>query len=751
MMLLQLGRFCRHKAWVAATTLAVGCAGANPAIRYLGEGDMRYYRGAATEIDYPNVVSETPPEVASTMAPHTVRDLEQCEIRDMSLAEAIQLALMSNEVIRTYPGVGTDVAAGGELLLNPNFVASVYDPAIQESGVLFGGRGVEAALADFDAQFTSSLIMGRTDIATGNPDAPAFLRGEVGEFQSELSKFFANGGVVSLNHDIFYDVPDGADIGSTYRGRIGMEYRLPLLAGAGTEYTRIAGPIGRSFGGITGVSQGVLVARINNDIEIADLQLSLENLVRDVELAYWDLHFQYRVFDTAVVARNAALDTWRLTKKQAGEVLIPADEAQARDAFYAAQAAVDDSQNSLFDVEVKLRRLLGLPVNDGAVLRPADPPVTVEILPDWYASLTEGLSNRVELRRQKWNIKSFELQLDAARSLTRPRLDFLGGYHVNGFGDDVLNYDGTSYNSFYQSVAAGKQDGWNIGLQMNWPIGLRAAHAQVRNYELRLAKARKVLAEQEEEVAYELAQTFQNVARSHAVLRSNYLRYVAAEENVRGLEPRVLTEDNVDVILRAYQRRAIAERDYHAAVVDYNKALAVLQRRKGTILAYNNINLMEGGWVPEAYQEADRHAQARGHAWDAKHLESRPQEFAVDAPVGRAVFTSEQAAQHGSGSMQPVPDVPPVPAPPEPAPPSEAPPPPGDVPDPAASPADAAVSQAAWQFGNEFQRPRATAPTTARKVVRRSAPVLDAEPESQSPLPVLESRRPQPPSGLYDF
>jgi hypothetical protein len=223
---------------------------------------------------------------------------------------------------------------------------------------------------------------------------------------------------------------------------------------------------------------------------------------------------------------------------------------------------------------------------------------------------------------------------------------------------------------------------------------------------------------------------------------------VAAEENVRGLEPRVLTEDNVDVILRAYQRRAIAERDYHAAVVDYNKALAVLQRRKGTILSYNNIQMMEGGWVPEAYQEANRHAQARGHAWDAKHLESRPQEFAVDAPVGRAVFTSDQAAHYGSGTMQPVPDMPPKPAPPEPAPPSEAPPPPGDVPGAAPTPADESVSQAGWQFGDEFQRPRATAPA-ARKVVRRSAPVLNAEPESQ--LPVLESRRPQPPSGLYDF
>ena len=53
---------------------------------------------------------------------------------------------------------------------------------------------------------------------------------------------------------------------SAYRGNVQAQYRHPLLAGSGTEFTRIAGPINPNFGAITGVSQGVLIARINNDI-----------------------------------------------------------------------------------------------------------------------------------------------------------------------------------------------------------------------------------------------------------------------------------------------------------------------------------------------------------------------------------------------------------------------------------------------------------------------------------------------------
>jgi outer membrane protein TolC len=744
-----LRNFRRSRAWLAATALAAGCAGSNPAIRYLGDGDMRYYRGAATEIDYPDVVSETPPELSASLAPHTIREVERPTVRDITLAEAMHTAFMNSEVIRSD---GEFLSPGNSLLASPDRVPSVYDAAIQETGVLFGGRGVEAALAAFDAQLTTSMIWGRDEqiqnnlFFGGGLGAGGTLTRETAQFQSSLEKIFAHGGVVSVNHNIDYlwsNVP-GVLFNSAYTGNVQVQYAQPLLAGAGTEYTRIAGPIVQGFGGITGVSQGVLVARINNDITIAQFDANVQNLALDVESAYWNLYLAYRRFDTATVARNSALDTWRLTKKQAGEVLIPADEAQARSTLYAAESATQTSQTDIYHAETRLRRLMGLAVNDGTVLRPIDEPVTTELAPDWFASLTEALSQRVELRAQKWNIKSLELQLTAARSLTRPRLDFLSSYQVNGFGDDLLDYQGNAFNSYYQSLTANNQTGWNLGLQMNWPIGLRSAHAQVRNYELRLTKARKVLSQQELEIGHELAAAFQELTRSYATMRSNYLRYVATEENVRGLEPRVLTEDNVDVILRAYERRAAAEADYYQSLVEYNLSLATLQYRKGAILAYNNIALMEGGWVPEAYNEANRHAQARGYARDAKHLHSYPHDFAVDAPVGRAVFTSEQAAGQPPEAMQPVPDVPPAP---EPAPPADEAPPPGEVPSAGPFPPGADVSQAQWQVESAYPLPAAASPPVGK--MKRDARPASAEADEAE---VFRHRERIPPSsGLYDF
>ena len=47
-------------------------------------------------------------------------------------------------------------------------------------------------------------------------------------------------------------------------------YTQPLWAGAGVEYNRIAAPARSGLGGVTGVSQGVVISRINTDIAIAD-------------------------------------------------------------------------------------------------------------------------------------------------------------------------------------------------------------------------------------------------------------------------------------------------------------------------------------------------------------------------------------------------------------------------------------------------------------------------------------------------
>lgn len=626
--------------------MSVGCAHSRTDVTYLTDPNVSYYRGHATDIDFPAVDCVHPPEVTNTTPPVTVRELESLPVRDLPLSEAIQTALSNSEIIRS---AGTFLSLGNSIYTNPDRIPSTFDPAIQESGVLFGGRGVEAALAAFDTQLQASMIWGRNETPQNN----AFFGGgvggggaliqESGTFTSSLAKSFANGGSVNISHNVNYLGTNSPSLfQSAYSGNLQFQYQHPLLAGSGTEFTRIAGPIGQSFGGISGVSQGVVIARINNDITLADFESSVRNLVKDVEDAYWDLYLAYQTYETAVLAHTQTLRVTDYTAARAGVVAgtTLADRFRAESQLLGTEAEAIAARSQIYEAEVRLRRLMGLPTSDGSVIRPLDTPVTVELIPDWYNSLTEALSQRVELRRQKWNIKSLELQLRAAESLTRPRLDFVSGYQVNSLGDNLFGYNEPLLGNYYETLLGGNYTGWNLGLQMRWDIGFRQAKAQVQNYELRLAKAQRVLLEQEEEISHELANAFQELARTYRIAQQNYTRLLAAEREV---ELRSRTQDDqgipenagdLDRHLDAIVRRAQSQAAYYQNLIAYNKAITNYHLRKGALLRHNSILLAEGGWEAGAYEDAKAHSDARLHAKPAKRLWQEPEAFASEYPVG---------------------------------------------------------------------------------------------------------------------
>ena len=626
----------------ASTVLSVsmvGCATQKAALcdrQYCDDiSGITHYKGIDSSIAYASLDNETTPAVASSIEPRSISRRIEDTPREISLSDVIQSALTQNKVIETSAlgGVGSKGT-----LTNPTTAASVYDPGLQASGILFGRRSVQAALADFDTQFTSSLTFQRQDLQS--PPNSLAGGGNSAAFRSSLSKALATGGNVSLNHDINYTVDPATDpaTGATpnYGGRLGIEIRQPLLAGSGVGYTRIAGPSNPGFGAITGVSQGVVIARINQDISIADFQIAVRNAVRDIESAYWDLYGAYRIFDTAVVAHESAYQTWRESKDRLDVgILKPADELQAEDRLYQTKAEVESSLNQLYQAESELRRLAGMPVNDGTVLRPVDEPVLAEIIPDWSASITEALTHRVELRRQKWQIKSTRLQLQAAKSLVRPRLDIVAGYDINGAGDNLLNQNSSAFSNFYGSLTNQNLNSWNAGIQFDIPIGFRFTRSQVRNLELQLAKANAVLASQEKNIAHDIATSIQNVTASYASAQSGRKRLEAAAKRVALLETeREVGRLTLDLVLRAQASLAEAENSYYQQVVAYRKALTDLNFSTGRLLTDSGVFLAEGPWDGAAYQDADLRAHERTHAKSADYLETAPQEFASPAPVG---------------------------------------------------------------------------------------------------------------------
>jgi len=599
--------------------LLTGCQPQQPFYLKNVDNDHAYYKGVATEIEYPDVDTERLADVSEALHPISLQNKGEREIWKLSLEEAMQIALTNNKVMRN---IGGQVQGPPDFIArNPELAPTIYDPAIAESNPRIGP---EAALAAFDAQLSGSVTWNKIDSPNNVSPAYGFIypnvtRGDTGVFQGKVSKIAATGGQFSLAHNVNYDMNNQPSRGwpSDWNVNLAAEVRQPLLQGAGVQFNRIAGP-----GATPGAYNGVMLARINTDIALADFEAAVRNLVSDVEIAYWELYFQYRSLDAVIAGRDSALQTWRkiytlyVNGAKGGEA---EKEAQAREQYYLFRSTAEQSLHNLYTIEAKLRYMLGLAATDGRLIRPTDEPTTAKVVFDWYEALNESLARSPELREQKWLVKRRELELIAAKNFLLPRVDAVGQYRWLGMGNRIDGANAWDQNSLltqdanaYATLTDGHFQEWQMGIQASLPLGFRRELAGVRNAQLSLARERARLQEEELELSHQLAHAVRELEANYVLSQTNFNRRIAAQRQVDAVQAAYETDTiTLDVLLKAQQALAQAESEYFRSLVDYTKSIAQVHFRKGSLLEYNGVYLAEGPWPGKAYFDARRRSRAR--------------------------------------------------------------------------------------------------------------------------------------------
>jgi len=651
------GRFI----WVALTSISLvagGCAPRQP-FYFFEDGDLSHYVGAIQKLEYPDTCQEPLAEAAGAVDPLTLSNPTFDSIWELSLEEAIRTALENGKVLRNIGGrfgsFGGPRPQTGEppvsLLTNPQVTPSIYDPAITETDPF---RGVESALALFDAQLSSSLTWERQNRPQNIGGVGTFIfqqqfLGDTGNWTSGITKRTATGATWGFANSTLYDnnnSPIRQDgVPSTFTTNYDFTFSQPLLQGAGVTYNRIAGP--DSFENIYGrpAFRGVLLARINSDISLADFEAGVRNLVSDTEQSYWELYFAYRNLEARKAGRDSALEAWRVVHAKfrvsagGGEA---AKEAQAREQYFFFRSEVEQALTDVYRSESRLRYMMGISASDGRLIRPSDEPTTARIAFDWQQSLVEALSRSAELRKQKWVIKQRELELTAAKNLILPRLDLVGRWRFLGMGQELINQNYVPYNAngtdplvgtdAYSTLLSGQFQEWQAGAQFLMPLGFRRELATVRHHQLQLARERARLQDQELEASHALVEAVRNVDTNFALAQTNFNRRVAAEKQVEATRAAYdIGTVTFDQVLEAQRRRAEADSGYYRALVDYNRSIAQLHYRKGSLLEYNGVFLAEGPWPGKAYFDAHRRARQRDASLYLDYGHSRPGVFSRGA------------------------------------------------------------------------------------------------------------------------
>jgi hypothetical protein len=615
------------------------------------------YERVASEIEYPAESPATEMNADASLGapqPWTLDTEGTPEYWDLTLEQAIQITLANSKVMRDL---------GGAVVRAPATTRTTLDPAIAETDPRFG---IEAALSDFDAQWLTSMYWEKNHRALNNEffgGGTRLLFQDVGVFQTAITKRAATGTRFTIRHNVDYDSNNapGNRFASAWNANVEAEFRHPLLQGNGVQFNRIAG-----LDNQPGVYDGVLVARLNADVALTDFEIAVRDLVSNVENAYWDLYFGYRVLDARVTARNTSLDTWRKIRAlfETGRVGGEAhNEAQAREQYFRFQEEVqnalsgepyDSTRNwnglpsgafratgGVLMAERRLRLLMGLPpsgrvnidsatgtVGSGdacvectqVLLRPTDEPVLAKIDFDWCQITQEATTRRAELRRQKWIIRRRELELMASKNYLLPALDGVGRYRWRGFGDDLFPRGDappppdTTFDGAYSNLTSGDFQEWQLGFELSVPLGFRQAHVAARNAELLLARERAILKDQQREIVHEAADAVAEMDRAYTVLQTSFNRLGATRDQVNSVQAAYDEGEGkvpLDLLLDAQRRLTDAETEYVLNRSRYSLALKNVHFVKGTLLEYDGVFLAEGGWPCEAYSDSAKLEKSR--------------------------------------------------------------------------------------------------------------------------------------------
>lgn len=570
----------------------IGCASSSKSIQFDNDCGI-VCDSQTTRIEYPQPSSsstEQPRERLYSAAPVTLSNFESIQSREMTLDECVATALANSEVMQKL---------GGIVVNSPNAATTLYDPALTETS----GAGVEAALSDFDAQFTGGFVYNRSERRFNNlffGGGAAALVSNTSNFNLGLSKQTAAGTSFSLTSVTDYNrsTSPANTFGSSYDIVNLMQVRQPLARGRGTLVNRIAGP-NATFGNYN----GVLIGRIRADVSLADFEIAVRDLVANVETNYWELYFAYRDLDTKIEARDAARKTWENRQlRYENEVGRPDDEALARQQYFTFKSQAQDAfagtprgQLGVLGAERNLRRLMGIVGSDGSLIRPATEPTVAPVVYDWAQAQDQTLERRVELRRQKWVLRQRELELIAAKALNRWQFDLVGNYGFRGFGDNLFGSRDRIDGSAVDSLFSGDLDDWQLGVELGGAIGNREGHVAIRNAELNVSRERALLEEQQRQLLLDLNSAYTEVDRALAGVKVAVNNRIATQEEIEPKRKRVEEgQDQVFFLLDAEQRLATSESAVHRAITDYNLALSNYELATGGMLGRFNIHLTEG-------------------------------------------------------------------------------------------------------------------------------------------------------------
>ncbi len=463
----------------------------------------------------------------------------------LSLTEAIQRALANSYNIR---------------------VAS-YDPAIQSTRIV-------QAEAAFDTIFATGFNYASNNAPSSSPFAAT--DSQTNNFQSGLSKRLPTGMTASTvwSYDRTYLANfKYTTLNPSWGQSLTFKLNQPLLRGFGLDYNRSA----------------INIAKLNRNISEHEFKRQVQDHLLNVEQAYWNVVAARR---SLVIASNLIAEFQKIYDYLVARSdfdAAPVNISNSRSQLYAQHAQFELVKKAVRDAEDNLKNLLNDPelnLKDDIEIVPTEFPTQEKLVLDPVVELQTALDQREELRSAELAIESAKIQVGVSKNETLPQLDANFSYSFPTLA--------SSFDRSFKDLGDFDYDQYTVGVQFQWPIGNRGPRAALRQSRLQHAQALARLKLAIESVIFDVNVRVRDLFSSYAQISPNAATVESQTAEVQAIVDRAERRDPNTLNLELYARSSLAgaKRDLLNSIVQYNLSIIELERAKGTLLTYDNVNVV---------------------------------------------------------------------------------------------------------------------------------------------------------------
>jgi outer membrane protein TolC len=474
------------------------------------------------------------------------------------------------------------------------------------------------------------LQIGRYDVAISDADVqrsvgifdPVLTAGVNGDSTTSPSASVLEGAAVPESRNTRFNLGVGALLPTgtqlsldarTTRSETNSEFAFVNPSWTTSLTAGLTQPLLRDFGTLVNRA-GLILAQNGRDQTAVGFEISVINIMQEVELAYWDL----AAARAAITVRQQSLDLAQQLLDETRERVnvgtsAPIDLVQSEATVAARLQDLIVARNLAGNAEDTLKSVLGFdePREWMRPIETTEEARTAAFEPDLAEAIRVALAERPVLMQQELSLDALAINERLARNATLPALDLNARYGFSGLGGTINDAEPpiptalkSGFGDSWDSMSGWDFPAWGLGVTFSMPIGNNEAEATLvrRRWELQQGEAR--LRSLQQMVIQQVRVAVRAISDGAANIEAALASVELADRNLEAEQTKFDNglSTNYQVLL-IQEDLAQAQLTLIQAHLSYRRALSGYRVATGTLLEDSGVEIVDPGApdVPHDY------------------------------------------------------------------------------------------------------------------------------------------------------